>query len=95
MKLHVFSVLDKAVGAFLQPFYARSKGEALRSFTEACHDEKSLFAKHGTDYLLMYLGEFDDVTGLFTTGEPERLLGAFEAVSAGREREPAALKAVN
>lgn len=97
MQLHVFSVLDKAVGAYLAPFFARSKGEAIRSFTDACHDEKSLFHQHGTDYVLMYLGEFDDNSGLFRTGEPERLLGAFEAVaSSGRERKPdLELKAVN
>lgn len=98
MRLCVFTVLDKAVGAFLQPFYARSKGEAIRSFTEACLDEKSSFAKHNTDYVLMYLGEFDDVTGLFHSGEPERVLGAFEAVAVtdrGRERVDLELKAVN
>lgn len=90
MRLYVFSVLDKAVGAYLQPFYARSKGEALRSFTEACADEKSQFARHREDYVLMYLGEFDDNSGLFASREPERLLGAHEAVGAvsGSQREP-------
>lgn len=97
MQLFVFSVYDKAVGAYLQPFYARAKGEAIRQFTEACHDEKSLFAKHGTDYLLVYLGSFDDVTGLFTTGEPERLLAAHEAIARSERKldPPLELKAVN
>lgn len=79
MITYLFSVRDKAVGAFLQPFFSRSKGEALRSFTEAVNDEKSMFHKHETDYTLFYLGEFDDVSGLFATSEPERLLTAMEA----------------
>lgn len=80
MKLLVFSVLDKAVGAYLQPFYSRSAGEALRSFTDAANDEKSQFARHAEDYVLYKLGEFDDNTGFFHTGEPERIRSAFECM---------------
>lgn len=94
MQLYVFSVFDKAVGAYLQPFYARSKGEALRSFTEACSDDKSPFSKHGTDYVLMFHGVFDDGSGLFSTVEPERLLSANEAVS-GSQRQPPTIGTVN
>jgi hypothetical protein len=79
MQLYVFSVYDKAVGAYLQPFFSRSKGEALRQFMEACADEKAMFGKHASDFTLMYLGMYDDVSGLFDTSEPERLLGALEA----------------
>jgi hypothetical protein len=78
MILQVFSVFDKAVGAHLQPFFCRSKGDALRSFGDACNDEKHQFYQHGMDYMLVFLGEFDDVSGLFKTGEPVRLLSALE-----------------
>jgi hypothetical protein len=78
MKLQVFSVFDKAVGAHLQPFFCRSKGDALRSFGDACNDEKHQFFQHGLDYVLVFLGEFDDVSGLFATQEPARLLSAVE-----------------
>lgn len=88
MQLHVFSVYDKAVGAFLTPFFSRSKGEALRSFTEACNDEKMQFSKNALDYTLCYLGIYDDVAGLFTTNEPERMLGAAEARSPSDDRKP-------
>jgi hypothetical protein len=78
MILQVFSVFDKAVGAHLQPFFCRSKGDALRSFGDACNDEKHQFYQHGMDYMLVFLGEFDDVSGLFKCGEPSRLLSALE-----------------
>jgi hypothetical protein len=78
MILHVFSVYDKAVGAHLPPFYARSKGEALRSFSDACNDSKHQFYQHGLDYVLVFLGEFNDVGGIFSCGEPVRILSATE-----------------
>lgn len=80
MKLYVCAVLDKAVGAYTQPFYARSRGEALRSFLDACQEEKSQFRRHADDYVLMMLGSFDDNTGRFDTIEPLRLVSALECV---------------
>lgn len=78
MKLYVFSVLDNAVGAFLPPFYARSKGEAIRSFTEAANAAEHAFKKNSRDYVLFQLGVFDDVSGVFDCGEPDRVLSAAE-----------------
>lgn len=79
MKLLVCSVYDKAVGAFLQPFYCRAVGEAVRSFTEACNDPQR-FGRHAADYYLVKLGEFDDNSGLFDCGEPSRIISAVECV---------------
>jgi hypothetical protein len=78
MRLQVFSVFDKAVGAYLQPFFSRAKGEAVRSFADACNKSDHQFAQHGLDYVLMYMGEFDDVSGVFVCGEPTRIIGALE-----------------
>lgn len=81
MKLLIFSVYDKAVQAYLQPFYARSKGEALRQFTDACNDQGHQFAKHAADYTLVQFGEFDDASGMFDCAEPARIIGALECVA--------------
>jgi hypothetical protein len=78
MKLAVFSVFDKAVGAYLQPFFSRTKGEAVRSFADACNKQDHQFYQHGIDYVLVSLGEFDDNSGLFVTREPVRVIGALE-----------------
>jgi hypothetical protein len=78
MILKVFTIFDSAVGAYLPPFFARSKGEALRSFTEACNDEKTNFCKYPLDYSLMYLGEYDDGGALFSCVAPVRVLAATE-----------------
>ena len=80
MKVQIFSVYDKAVQAFIKPFYCRSKGEAVRSFMEACGDEKMDFSKHASDYVMFYLGEFDDISGIFTPVEPQRVISALECL---------------
>lgn len=82
MKLQVYTILDSAVGAFLQPFFCRTKGEAVRSFSDAVNDEKSTFNKHVMDYTLFALAEFDDASGAFTSlPAPERVIGALEVLS--------------
>ncbi|AXH76472.1 MAG: nonstructural protein [Microviridae sp.] len=80
MKLSMFSVYDKAVQAWLPPFFARAKGEALRNFSAACNDKEHLFFKHIGDYYLAFLGEWDDSTGLFDAIEPVRLVSAQECL---------------
>lgn len=80
MIMQVFTVFDKAVGAHLQPFFCRSKGEALRSFTEAVNDPKNNFNRHSADYTLVYLGTYDDNSGLFATQDPVRIISAQELV---------------
>lgn len=90
MKLQVYTVLDKAVGAYLQPFYARHANEAIRSFTDACQTKDHNFNKYSTDYVLMHLGEFDDGSGLFTCGEPYRIISASECIMADQVIDPQA-----
>lgn len=66
MILSLFSIYDKKVGAFSAPMMMRSKGEAIRSFTDAVGDAKSEFCRHPEDYLLNKIGEFDDNSGVVT-----------------------------
>lgn len=79
MRLICFTVFDKAVHAFMTPFFARAKGEGIRMFMEACQDEKHQFFRHAADYTLFVIGEFEDGSGVFTALEdPERLVSALE-----------------
>lgn len=80
MKLLMFSVYDKAVKAYMQPFFSRSRGEALRSFVDACNDEKRDLKKHATDFTLHYLGEWDDGSGISSPVDPERIISASECL---------------
>ncbi|QCQ84909.1 nonstructural protein [Blackfly microvirus SF02] len=64
MKMGLYSVRDGAAGAFLPVLSFRSKGEAIRSFSDAVLSADHQFAKHTRDYAMFFLGEFDDNSGL-------------------------------
>lgn len=80
MKLLLCAVLDKKVGAFTPPQAYRSKGEALRSFMDACKDEKSQFARHAADYVFCSLGVMNDETGDIVA-KVEQVVTALECVN--------------
>lgn len=61
--MKIFAVYDSKAEAYLQPFFARTDGVALRMFGQAAQDEQHDFSKHAADYTLFCLGEFDEYTG--------------------------------
>lgn len=75
MTLKIFAVYDSKVEAYLQPFFMRSRGEALRAFGEACNDPQTGFYKHPADYTLFELGSFDEEKGQITTLTVKMALG--------------------
>lgn len=81
MKLECYTVFDRAVGAFMPPFFAKSHGEALRMFMDAVNSKDSLLSKHPADYMLYACGTFDDANGTFNPDEPVKLLSAVEAIT--------------
>ncbi|UDN67743.1 nonstructural protein [robinz microvirus RP_106] len=89
MKMQIFSVYDRAVNCFLPPFFCRTQGEAIRSFTEAVNDPSKQFGKYALDYALMGHGEFDDGAGSFFTHDPVRIIAANEVIEAEILKEPA------
>lgn len=66
-KLRGYSVFDSKAEAYLRPFFAPTRGLAIRSFADAINDKASDMAKHAADYTLFEIGEFDDSTGLLTS----------------------------
>lgn len=82
MKLTVCSVYDSKVNAFSPPFCVKSRGEAIRSFTDAVRDTTLNFHRHPADYRLFILGTWDDQDGSFhQPGAPEPILSADEISS--------------
>lgn len=94
MKLLLLSVYDSKVGAHVEIFTQRSKGEALRGFETAVNDGKSPLSNHPADFALMELGSVDTDTGVVTSLSPILSLGFaadFKRVSA---RDPSQLSIV-
>lgn len=59
----VYSVRDAKAEAFERPWVARTRGEAIRSFSEACNDKQHPYGKYPEDFGLFEIGEFDSESG--------------------------------
>lgn len=79
MKMMLFSVFDAKTEAYMPPFVARAKGEAIRSFGDACKDGNRFLAHRG-DYSLVYVGEFDDQTGVVSDSDPTIVVSGLDMV---------------
>jgi hypothetical protein len=71
----IFSVYDDKAEAYLQPFFAGSKGLATRSITDVVNDANHQFHKYAADFTLFELGEFDDTNGNITLHDSKVNLG--------------------
>lgn len=71
--LMAFSVYDAKAEAFLRPFFAETRGLALRSFRDAANDPQSEMCKHAADYTLFRIGVFEVATGKLEGCTPEGL----------------------
>lgn len=59
----IVAVKDRAMDAFLQPFFVPALGGAIRAFGDEINNPQSEMQKHPEDYDLYHLGEFNDNTG--------------------------------
>lgn len=75
MNVQGYSVYDRAVKAFMPVFFARTDGEAIRSFGDLFSDPKHSFSQHPEDYVLYRVGAFDDSTGTLTSDVVELVKG--------------------
>jgi len=82
----VFSVYDSKANAFLQPFFAVSRGVAERSFFAAVMDQGHDFNRFAEDYTLFELGEFDEASAGFNMLEtPKSVALAAHVLSLAKE----------
>lgn len=75
MSLKLFTVRDVKAEVYLPPFTMRSKGEAIRSFASEVGRQDSTIGAHPSDFVLFYLGEFDDSTCSFALAPAPESLG--------------------
>ncbi|WNK15005.1 MAG: nonstructural protein [Microvirus sp.] len=60
--MQMYSIRDNKADFYGQPFYARTKADALRSFSDAINGGVEQFSKHSSDFDLFYVGDFDELT---------------------------------
>lgn len=66
MKLEIFAVRDRQLDAYMQPWCAQSKGQAIRMFTDEVNNKDGQLYKHADDYDLYHIGTFEQQTGVIT-----------------------------
>lgn len=65
MIMQVFAIKDRALNAFLQPFFAPTIGAAIRAFSDGINDPQHAMNSHPDDYDLWHLATWDDASGTF------------------------------
>ena len=81
MKKLLFTLRDAKAEAFLDPIFARTRAEAIRSLEGAVNGADSDFQKYPHDFDLFEVGTFDQVTGKLEGHiAPVHVISAFELV---------------
>lgn len=75
MPLFLTAVFDEKAFVFTPPMANRSKGEAIRSFTDEANRKESGINAHPEDYTLYHVGDYDECTGLLVPCNPPVSIG--------------------
>jgi hypothetical protein len=75
MNKQLYTVYDSKAGVYGHPTVARSKGDAIRSFTDAANNPEHIFCNHCEDFTLLLIGEFDEHSGTIIPISPAVTLG--------------------
>lgn len=87
----MLSVYDSKAEAYMRPWFARSTGEAIRSFSDEVNSssKESGLAHHPEDFILYELGTWDEISGVVEVLEKAR------AVTSGIDVKRAEVRAVS
>lgn len=89
MKLRCYSIYDRKALQYHPPFFASTDGSALRSLTDLVNDSNSTIGRHPGDYVLYYIGDYDDQLGAMIPVSPlVHVLDALALVSVAQQPLP-------
>lgn len=63
--MKIFCVYDCKVESFGTPLFFKTKGDALRGFSEVANDLKTQIGKYPADFTLFEMGDYDENKGKF------------------------------
>lgn len=92
MKLQMYAVYDRMVEAYMQPFFVRSRGEAVRMWKATVNEANSNFGKHAKDYACVYIGDWDDSSGVVDCNVEPFRLGAEDVLDGPEVTHPFGLQ---
>lgn len=77
--LKIYSVYDKKLGCYMNPFVVQHEQQALRSLQTTVNSGDNQLSEYSEDFDLYYLGSFNESQGIFDkpdSGNPEFILNA-------------------
>lgn len=69
MKTKVCVIYDSKIGYYESPMFFRTRADAIRAFSDVANDTGTKFFKHGGDFTMFEVAEYDDETGSFINHE--------------------------
>lgn len=75
MEMNLYTIYDLKAEYYMAPVMLRSDSEALRMFDDLCGDESHPVGKHPADYVLYYLGRYDQYDGTIVPDKKELKYG--------------------
>lgn len=70
MIIRCYSVFDRKALQYYPPFYQATDGLAVRSFGDLANDPQTNVGRHPADYVLFYIGDYDDQKGALMPVSP-------------------------
>lgn len=70
MLLRCYSVYDRKALQYFPPFHASADGAAVRSFSDLANDPNTNVGRHPGDFVLFFIGEYDDSKGAMVPVSP-------------------------
>lgn len=71
----VFAIYDSKAEGYLNPFFQLSRGQAIRAFQAAAHQEGHDFNRFSADFTLFEFGDWEPKSGHFNIHEHPMNLG--------------------
>lgn len=72
----IYAVYGETELAYMQPFFVKTKGLAIRAFSDLANDSKTLVGQYPTEFKLFRLAGFCEVTGEIRPLDHPELLGS-------------------
>lgn len=79
MILRCYSVFDRKSLVYAPPFFSHTDGSAVRALEGGVSDVNSAIGSHPTDYVLFFIGTYDDAKGAMSPVSP--LVHVVDAIS--------------
>lgn len=86
MLLRCYSIFDRKALQYHPPFFQSADGAAVRMVADLANDTQTMVGRHPADFVLFYIGDYDDQRGLLSPVSP--LVHIIDLVALVKAAEP-------